>query len=137
MHTANACTQIYTHTHLERESSAAQSHKRIPIQGSLNANIMRTVLLISVHDDKTNITVKYPVGLNESRAQEPVIVFSHYLSYPNGDRLRRAMPKGHWSLSALPGNGLSVRMGLEGSLRFLPWPSAKSELCRAGLDPSP
>lgn len=98
---------------------------------------MRTVLLISVHDDKTNITVKYPVGLNESRAQEPVIVFSHYLSYPNGDRLRRAMPKGHWSLSALPGNGLSVRMGLEGSLRFLPWPSAKSELCRAGLDPSP
>lgn len=48
--------------------------------------------------------------------------FFHYLSYPNGDRLRQAMPEGHWSLSTLPGNGLLVRMGLEGSLQFLPGP---------------
>lgn len=32
------------------------------------------------------------------------------------------MPEGHWSLSTLPGNGLLVRMGLEGSLWFLPGP---------------
>lgn len=39
------------------------------------------------------------------------------------------MPEGYQSLSALPGKGLLVGMGLERSLRFPPaWPCAKSEL---------
>lgn len=61
------------------------------------------------------------------------MLFFHCSSYPNGDRLRQAMPEGYWSLSALPGKGLSVGIGLEGSLRFQPGP-AKSEPHRAGLD---
>lgn len=73
--------------------------------------------------------VKCTVGLHKSPTQEPVIVFFPCLSYPNGDRLRQAMPEGYQSLSALPGKGLLVGMGLERSLRFPPaWPSAKSEL---------
>lgn len=72
--------------------------------------------------------VKCTVGLHKTQTREPVIVFP-CLSYPNGDRLRQAMPKGYQSLSALPGKGLLVRMGLERSLRFPPgWPCAKSKL---------
>lgn len=72
--------------------------------------------------------LKCTVRLHKTQTQEPVIVFP-CLSYPNGDRLRQAMPEGYQSLSALPGKGLLVRMGLEHSLRFPPaWPCAKSEL---------
>lgn len=63
--------------------------------------------------------LKCTVGLHKTPTQEPVIVFP-CLSYPNGDRLRQAMPEGYQSLSALPGKGLLVGMGLESSLRFLP-----------------
>lgn len=63
--------------------------------------------------------VKCTVGLHKAQTQEPVIVFP-CLSYPNGDRLRQAMPEGYQSLSALPGKGLLVEMGLESSFRFLP-----------------
>lgn len=73
-------------------------------------------------DYKPDQRVECTVGLNKSHTQEPVIVVFHCLSYPNGDRLRQAMPEGCWSLSTLPGKGLLVGMGLEGSLRFLPGP---------------
>lgn len=63
--------------------------------------------------------VKCTVGLHKTQTQEPVIVFP-CLSYPNGDRLRQAMPEGYQSLSTLPGKGLLVGMGLESSFRFLP-----------------
>lgn len=72
--------------------------------------------------------VKRTIGLHKTQTWEPVIVFP-CLSYPNGDRLRQAMPEGYQSLSTLPGKGLLVGMGLEHSLRFPPaWPCAKSEL---------
>ena len=78
--------------------------------------------------------VKRTVELYKSQTREPVIVFP-CLSYPNGDRLRQAMPEGYQSLSALPGKGLLVQMGLERSLSFPPaWPCAKSEL---GWTPAP
>lgn len=67
----------------------------------------------------TDITVEYTTGLHESCFQEPAIVF--FTAWV----ILQAMPEGHWSLSTLPGNGLLVRMGLEGSLRFLCVPLLK------------
>lgn len=66
------------------------------------------------YDNEIDLRVTITAGLNQLtfRGQE---LLSHRLSYPNGNQLRRAGPEGHWSLSSLPGNGLSVTMGLEGS----------------------
>lgn len=54
------------------------------------------------------------------------------MSYPNGDRLGRVMPEGHWSLSTLPANRFLVRVGLEASLWFLPGPALNHSY--VGLD---
>lgn len=124
-------------------TNTQSTHTNVPIKSHLkviNASLLvrhHQMHLISrgltfVDGYKPDGRVKCTVGLHKTQTQEPVIVFP-CLSYPNGDRLRQAMPEGYQSLSALPGKGLLVGMGLESSFRFLParppaWPSVKSAL---------
>lgn len=81
-------------------------------------HIIHRGLIVPVSDNETDLRVTNTAGLNQLTLRSQALFF-HCLSYPNGNQLRRAMPEGHWSLSTLPGNGLLVRMGLEGSLWFL------------------
>lgn len=125
-HTWPCMCTVLIYKHIRTHTCPPHTHTYLPqVQMNQHHNsflILKCVSCVedcfSMYDNKIDLTVKYMVELNESHIQEPVIVFFHCLSYPNGDRLRRVMPEGHWSLSTLPGNGLSVRMGLEGSLRF-------------------
>lgn len=130
-------TQTHTHTHTadmhkSPDEIRFESNKNIPpSQGSANAPHKKRIDICGCY--KPDGRVKCTVGLHKSQTQEPVIVFP-CLSYPNGDRLRQAMPEGYQSLSTLPGKGLLVRMGLESSLRFLPArpparPATRSALC--------
>lgn len=61
------------------------------------------------------------------------------LSYPNADRLRRAMPKGHCSLALRlhPSWEWALSQDGFGKKPLIPAdPSAKSEICSTGLDQS-
>lgn len=113
-------TQTHKHTRLiqHTQSQMYQLYNKIPTQTSLSAEDME-IAVVSVSANITDITVEHTTGLHKSCFQEPAIVF--FTAWV----ILQAMPEGHWSLSTLPGNGLLVRMGLEGSLRFLCVPLLK------------
>lgn len=94
------------------------------IRGSLSQSPQIDILTISVYDYKPGLRAKCTVGLSKSRAAEPVIV-PRCRSYPNGDRLRQAMPEGRcrslrpsWERAlARDGFGRKPRIPAEEALR--------------------
>lgn len=120
VHTGTTYTQHkprlkHTLTHRSHLSADGQTYKRYPSRDP-QMYIIHAGLFGPLYDNETDLRVKKYSRIKSTHIQEPGFVFFHCLSYPNADQLRRAMPEGHWSLSTLPGNGLLVRMGLEGSL---------------------